>query len=260
MGKNIIFYFSGTGNSLVVAKKIQKQLENCELISMGANTEYILENNYDTIGFVYPTYCQGVPLKVGEFIKNTKFNNQKGTYIFAVATCGGSSGIALAQTKTMIEQNGGNLNYGATVKMVPNYVALYDMKKDTSELLAKANKQITAVVNDVKSRNNNEVGKEHAIVKLVYDKIMNGFNVKDENFNISSECTSCGLCEKVCPVGNIKLVDGKPTFKNKCEQCMACVQYCPKQAINYKNKTQKRGRYHNPLVDANALAKCNEQK
>ena len=59
MGKNIIFVFSGTGNSLWAAKKISEELEDCEVISMGRQKEYTLTNEYDTIGFVYPTYYRG---------------------------------------------------------------------------------------------------------------------------------------------------------------------------------------------------------
>jgi len=35
MAKNIIFYFSGTGNSLKVAKDIAISIQDCELISIG---------------------------------------------------------------------------------------------------------------------------------------------------------------------------------------------------------------------------------
>lgn len=35
MSKNIIFYFSGTGNSLKVAKDFSTGIQDCELISMG---------------------------------------------------------------------------------------------------------------------------------------------------------------------------------------------------------------------------------
>jgi Pyruvate/2-oxoacid:ferredoxin oxidoreductase delta subunit len=29
---------------------------------------------------------------------------------------------------------------------------------------------------------------------------------------------------------------------------MACIQWCPQEAIQHKNKTSKRKRYHNPEV------------
>jgi MinD superfamily P-loop ATPase len=42
--------------------------------------------------------------------------------------------------------------------------------------------------------------------------------------------------------------DGKPVFGAQCEWCMACIQWCPKAAINYKKKTRGRKRYHHPDI------------
>lgn len=36
---------------------------------------------------------------------------------------------------------------------------------------------------------------------------------------------------------------------------MACIQYCPNKALNYKNVTQKRKRYHHPEITAKELSK-----
>ena len=68
----------------------------------------------------------------------------------------------------------------------------------------------------------------------------------DKNFNVEEKCTQCGICEKICPVGNIKLVDGKPTWHQNCEQCMRCIQWCPVEAIQIGKATITRTRYHNP--------------
>jgi flavodoxin len=63
---NIVFYFSGTGNSLKVAKAISKELENCEIVSMSG--PFDLTKTYDSVGFVYPTYFWGLPKRVIEFV------------------------------------------------------------------------------------------------------------------------------------------------------------------------------------------------
>ena len=43
MKKNIVYVFTGTGNSLKVAKDIAAVLSYCEIISMGSNIRYDLE-------------------------------------------------------------------------------------------------------------------------------------------------------------------------------------------------------------------------
>ena len=94
----------------------------------------------------------------------------------------------------------------------------------------------------------------------------------DYGFLINEDCTSCGLCVKLCPCNNIEMNSDVPTFMRKCSQCMACVCYCPKRAINYKlpdfvkeqlssgllnwfivkrmGLPPKRKIYHNPYVSA----------
>jgi formate hydrogenlyase subunit 6/NADH:ubiquinone oxidoreductase subunit I len=80
----------------------------------------------------------------------------------------------------------------------------------------------------------------------------------DRFYSISDDCIKCGICEKVCPVGNIGLDDaGRPYFSHHCEQCMACIQFCPKKAINYKDRTQNRRRYTHPGIKYTDLAALN---
>lgn len=47
------------------------------------------------------------------------------------------------------------------------------------------------------------------------------------------KCIGCGACSSICPVGAIKLIDGKATInKDKCIKCGSCAQFCPVQAID----------------------------
>jgi flavodoxin len=74
--ENIVFYFSGTGNSLTVAKKIVEELGGGEIVSM-TKTDYQLKEQYNTIGFVFPIYFLGLPKSVRQFIATAHFENNK---------------------------------------------------------------------------------------------------------------------------------------------------------------------------------------
>ena len=86
-----------------------------------------------------------------------------------------------------------------------------------------------------------------------YEKFMAQIPASDSGYHVNDDCISCGICRKVCPAGNITIEDGKPVFHHQCKSCMACIQHCPKRAINYQEKTQKRRRYTHPDVDAQTI-------
>ncbi len=70
----------------------------------------------------------------------------------------------------------------------------------------------------------------------------------DKSFLIDEKCTSCGICEKICPAQNILTINGKPIWQHHCEQCFACLHWCPQKAIQYGKHTAGRTRYHHPDV------------
>ena len=70
----------------------------------------------------------------------------------------------------------------------------------------------------------------------------------DKKFYADSNCISCGTCQKVCPVNNILLTNNKPKWNHKCQECMACIHFCPEKAIQFGFKTQNKGRYHHPEI------------
>jgi flavodoxin len=85
-----IFYFSGTGNSYVVAKDIAKKV-NAELTPIPKVLAMDkIQIDAESIGIVFPSYLaalSGLPLIVERFVR--KIADIESMYIFAVCTCGG---------------------------------------------------------------------------------------------------------------------------------------------------------------------------
>lgn len=246
--KNRIYFFTGTGNSLKVAKDIAKELPDCDLVAIHKGVETQIPYDLERIGFVFPAYYWGLPAMVADFMRNTHFPEQGSTYLFAVATYGGMPGNAISLAGALLLEKGIRLNYGAGIRMFANAVTHYNMSKRVDKITRKSDKKVLTVVGNIKNRKARHMP---SINKLIYRPYLNSIgriHTTDNGFNVSSDCISCGICRDVCPAKNITLENRKPVFHHQCESCLACIQHCPKRAINFKDKTQNRRRYTHPQI------------
>ena len=70
----------------------------------------------------------------------------------------------------------------------------------------------------------------------------------DKSFYADEKCTSCGICQRICPADNIVMTGGRPAWNHRCEQCFACLHWCPEESIQFGKKTADRKRYHHPEI------------
>ncbi len=252
----MIFYFSGTGNSLYVAQKLHEADEG-ELIDMaGALNEKHFKykiSEGEKVGIVFPVYFYGLPTIVAEFMDKLAIESNTDTFIYTVITCGGSIGSADKMLANLLKQNDLDLNSAFSVEMPSNYVIMYDIPDNEKQniTLDSAEKQIEKIVELLESDKKGDFvfNRGLSILTPLAYRIY-GIYRKTKKFYATNACTSCGLCEEICPSKTIQLSSGKPEWINdKCSHCSACINRCPAQAIQYGNSTKKRGRYINPNVE-----------
>ncbi len=264
-----IYYFSGTGNSLYIAKQLSEKL-GAELVCISdavkADQVYL---DSDGGGFVFPVYfasnMDGVPLIIKRFVK--KLKNIENKYLFAVCTSEHTPGTTMGSFKKLVKKQGGKLSTGFIVNM---------SDKSLKDDLLNKSKKVSGVSDDMEtskfSAENRISAKLELIIKTVTErktvkietrsvfmravmfplrllikpiflmryislsgKASFSFNKVlpkcDNSFIAGEQCTGCGTCVKVCPVGNILLSEGKPKWNHSCENCLACYVWCPKKAI-----------------------------
>jgi len=249
-----IYYFTGTGNSLAVAKDIAKEVDG-ELISIpyviGKDT---IKTSAKVIIIIFPVYYWGVPLIIERFIK--KIENLNNKNIYAIATHGGGPGVVINIFEKMIEGCSGKLAAGFTVNMPGNYVVRYGAfsEEKQKELFEKWGDKVKVIAEYIKDNKRGKKENSNMIVNLLISNLIHNYSVKhmskvEKNFWVDEKCNKCGICKRICPVSNIDLNSGNPVWNSKCEQCFACLQWCPQEAIQYGKKTPMHKRYHHPNVD-----------
>ena len=250
MGENSrIYWFSGTGNSLYAAKGLAAELGNTQLVQItDASPSGIVGGKGEKIGVVFPSYCLNLPRVVRTFVE--KLEIKPDTYIFAIVTMGGPGHGSIAAMKKALKAKGHSLDYGRGLRMPSNYVMLYNPAEPSKadKMKGKVDTQIRTFATDITA------GKQSVkSIPFSMQTLYKNTASLDTKFTAGNNCTGCALCEKICPVKNIGMENGKPKWLHRCEHCVACISWCPAKAIEYGNKTQSRRRYRNPHIDVNEL-------
>ena len=254
-----IYYFTGTGNSLKVARDLSKNLYDCELIPIAKvwQNDRIVSSS-ESVGFIFPLYAWGVPRIIHDFVNKIELGNAH--YIFAVVTRSGDiNGIPLIQIDTILRIKSKSLSSGFFIKMPNNYILDEEVfseleQKETFEKARKQIQDITQVIKENKKTFELDVSERRKrTIEKMNKAFHKGVNESDRFFYADKNCNNCGICERVCPINNLILVEGKPQWQHKCQQCLACINYCPEEAIQYGKKTLGRGRYHYPDITVKDL-------
>jgi ferredoxin len=251
--RTTLFYFTGTGNCLKVARDLARELGDANIVSIPKVIDGEIDLSAERIGIIYPVYMFGVPLIVKRFLNKLKADKDK--YIFVIVTYGGMAAGALAQTAKELESRGLRLYTGFGIRMPGNYTPLYGAppQEKQNKIFEKEKQRIKEIAAIVKEKKQRKIESGNFITNAIFSSIVYNLSapkipVLDENFWADEKCSSCGTCVKICPVNNIELINGKPVWLHKCEQCLACLHWCPKEAIQYGKKTMGRKRYRNPEI------------
>lgn len=249
----MIVYFSATGNTEYIAKLLADKLNDkivnmTDILKQGAFMKLTSQKPYV---FLSPIYLSSFPIPVMNLLKNSIFEGNKNFYF--IATCAGkseSSGAA-AFCKEFTELKNATFKGTTHIGMPQDYLMFFKIKseEENKERFTKAinrAEQLATIIQNNDTFETKEVSKFHHALVGPTVKYYNQLFINTKKFYTTDSCISCGLCEKVCPMNNITLTDGKPVWNNNCIHCTACINKCPKQAIEYGKKTIGKPRYQAP--------------
>ena len=247
----MVVYFSGTGNSRFCAARLATLLDD-RLVN---SAEYLRNNGKAELNsekpwvFVCPIYAWQMPSSFEEFLRQSTFSGSREAYF--VFTCGGDMGAAGKKAEELCRETGMIFKGALEVVMPDNFILMFraPTEKKARAIIEKALPVLESGAELIRSKKDfspQKIGVLDKIKSGPINKGFCGFYIKTEPFRVENSCTSCGMCEAICPLGNIRLVDGKPEWGTRCALCMGCINGCPEEAIQYGRQTKGKRRYRCP--------------
>ena len=257
--KTVIYYFTGTGNSLKVAKDLAEQLDSTELIpiakSVGRDS---VSASADRIGIVCPVYMWGLPLIVQDFTKKLMVDTH--SYLFGIVTYGGFPAATLKQLNRLLNQRGLSLSAGYGIHMPGNYTPMYGAfpEEKQEKLFSRGKKRLESIAEIIRAGKVVRIESSFFLANLLFSNLIYRvcspkITYMDKGFWVNEKCDGCAVCAKVCPVDNIEMKEGKPEWQHHCQQCLACLHWCPLEAVEYGKKTPGRKRYRHPEIEVSDI-------
>ena len=282
-----IYYFTGTGNSLAVARDIAEKTNGTLISIPSVMDKQSIKTDADVIGIVFPSYLAhlfGVPLIVERFIKKMEDIDSK--YFFAVCTCGGYEIVnalpTLINLAKIIKSTGGKLSAEYSIRLPMNNLD-YDhipipIDKNQETMFKKCRKKTEVICQRIINRKKSKYNILNSLFNILmtpmylmlhkpcltslkkYSKEPEDSNLKyyelipltDKSIYADEKCNGCATCAKVCPVQNIKMIENKPVWQHHCEMCLACAEWCPAKAIHHWSRADG-VEYHHPDVNVSDM-------
>jgi len=237
-----IFYFSGTGNTQLLAEQYAASFRHLDVavdlikIEDYTRTRTSPEiNGYDAVGLGYPIHAFNAPRIVYEFINLLPPGAGRFAFIFK------SPGDPFA--------NGGSTLPVRRRLMAKQYEVVHEsMLVMPANFLQKLSPELSRLLYDVACRR----------IAIFTGEILKGVRRLQQNrpseriyttlswfeqlgirllrllYYVRPSCTGCGLCAERCPTANIEMSKGRPNFGWRCLCCLRCVYLCPVGAIGIR--------------------------
>jgi len=249
-GKEIdIYWFSGTGNTLLIAQTLENILTSSGFkVNMKAleKSDASKVDIYRTLGLAFPVAEQGTFPLVWDFINKIPSPVELGirdAEAFMVDTMMAYSGGVKGPIKKILRKKGFQ-TLGAKEIVMPNNLMKKKKQPEKDRLKIEKGKMAAE-----------QFGRDLISGKAVwrdipiYSDLMGSFSKMDFNWNLlrnkfplkvdDEKCTRCRLCEKNCPTGSWNFDEEQNRMiwaKEDCIYCLRCFSYCPIQAISYGKK------------------------
>jgi ferredoxin len=239
-----LYYFSGTGNTEIVANMIKGAFSQLEYTVDLIRIEDVLKKNlsidlqpYDFVGIGSQVIGYSTPNIVHDFVRRLPAGNGKQVFIFR--TSGGVAPINYNASKPIMRRlarKGYEVSYERIFSISSNWIVRFN-DAIIRQLYEATRKKVCLMCQEL-IRGERRILKTGLGLRIAMEALMVieswSYRLVGKDYVVAPSCNHCGLCIKNCPVSNIYKKGGSIKFKLSCNSCLRCVYACPKQAIRFR--------------------------
>jgi len=273
-----LYFFSGTGNSLFVARELQKRFPETALIPIACLLDReVIAIEGETVGLVFPIHGMSLPIPIRLLLEKATWASPR--YVFAIATRGGTVFTGFKRIDRVLRKWGKRLDASFALTMLNNDPKFKTYPVATPDAIAKSESEVRERLDTIQHVIAGRFSFQEADIQgVTFPTILPvrialewlvrlGMAMVERTgvtdyFYADEKCTRCGTCEKVCSSRKVCVTGEGPVWQDrvKCYFCYACLNYCPTQAVQIKSKwymksyTKRNGRYPHPWATVKDIA------
>lgn len=264
----MIACFTGTGNSLMVARLLAESLGEDpgavvqlrgEMLLHPADTS-LTTGRSEVVVWVFPVYSWGIPPVVEAFMTNVGMAGSMPHAVHhAVLTYGDDAGLTPKLWRKILTSRGARPGGVYGVQMPNTYVLMKGFNTDPAHVeemkLRLAPGRVEEIARKIKANPRGvwETDVKSGHFAWIKSRIIYPWFVRNamspKPFHSTDQCIGCGLCARSCPMENITMTTSRrPEWSDRCALCLRCYHICPVHAVAYGKATLGKGQYICPSL------------